>query len=88
MDQLQAKSEALGWASLKFQTGYISDFESDPYPDVVLALHACDTATDDVEHSFTNVGEIAQQEGGEVNAGVGEGIEVHSLTVVTRQRER
>ena len=47
IDQLQAKSEALGWNDLKFQTGYISDYESDAHPDVVLALHACDTATDD-----------------------------------------
>lgn len=47
MDQLQAKSEALGWSQLKFQTGYISDYESGVHPDVVLALHACDTATDD-----------------------------------------
>ena len=47
MDQLQAKSEALGWDQLNFQTGYIADYESDVRPDVVLALHACDTATDD-----------------------------------------
>ncbi|HEU0293505.1 MAG TPA: SAM-dependent methyltransferase [Anaerolineales bacterium] len=47
MDQLQAKSEALGSSQLKFQTGYISDYESGVHPDVVLALHACDTATDD-----------------------------------------
>ena len=47
MDQLQAKSEALGWSQLKFQTGYISDYESEVHPDVILALHACDTATDD-----------------------------------------
>jgi SAM-dependent methyltransferase len=47
MDQLQAKSEALGWDQLNFQTGYIADYESDVAPDVVLALHACDTATDD-----------------------------------------
>jgi SAM-dependent methyltransferase len=47
MDQLQAKSEALGWNQLKFQTGYISEYESDVPPEVVLALHACDTATDD-----------------------------------------
>jgi SAM-dependent methyltransferase len=46
-EQLQAKSDALGWRQLKFQTGYISDYESDVPPEVVLALHACDTATDD-----------------------------------------
>lgn len=47
MDQLQAKSEALGWDGINFQTGYISEYESDIRPDIVLALHACDTATDD-----------------------------------------
>ena len=47
MDQLQARSEALKWDQLNFQTGYISEYESDGHPDVVLALHACDTATDD-----------------------------------------
>jgi len=47
MDQLQAKSEALGWSQLNFQTGYIADYNPSIAPDVVLALHACDTATDD-----------------------------------------
>ncbi len=47
MSQLQAKSEALGWDGLKFQTGAIADYEADVPPDVVIALHACDTATDD-----------------------------------------
>ncbi len=47
MDQLQAKSEALQWSGLNFQTGYISGYESKVPVDVVIALHACDTATDD-----------------------------------------
>jgi SAM-dependent methyltransferase len=47
MDQLQAKSEALQWRGLNFQTGYISGYESKVPVDVVIALHACDTATDD-----------------------------------------
>jgi hypothetical protein len=47
MDQLQAKSEALGWSQLNFQTGHISDYNPGIPPEVVLALHACDTATDD-----------------------------------------
>jgi len=47
MSQLQAKSEALGWDGLKFQTGAIADYEADVPPDVVIALHACDTASDD-----------------------------------------
>ncbi len=47
MDQLQAKSDALQWHGLNFQTGYISGYESEIPADVVIALHACDTATDD-----------------------------------------
>ncbi len=47
MEQLQTKAEALGWTQIRFQTGYISEYESKVKPDVVLALHACDTATDD-----------------------------------------
>lgn len=47
LSQLQAKSEAMGWDGLTFKVGTIADYESDVSPDVVLALHACDTATDD-----------------------------------------
>lgn len=49
---------------------------------------AGDAATDDVQHALSDVGEVAQQQRGEVNTGVGERVEVHPLTVVTRQRER
>jgi hypothetical protein len=56
--------------------------------EAVCNADAGDAATNDVQHPLANVGEIAQQEGGEVNAGVGERIEVQSLTVVTRQQER
>jgi len=47
LNQLQAKSEAMGWDQLTFKVGSIAEYESDVPPDVVLALHACDTATDD-----------------------------------------
>ncbi|NWG34848.1 MAG: SAM-dependent methyltransferase [Chloroflexi bacterium] len=47
MSRLRAKSEALGWDQIEFQTGYISDYQTDVPPEVVIALHACDTATDD-----------------------------------------
>jgi len=47
LNQLQAKSEAMGWVGLAFKVGSIADYETDVPPDVVLALHACDTATDD-----------------------------------------
>ncbi|MGZ0151167.1 class I SAM-dependent methyltransferase [Kribbella sp. WER1] len=40
--------EALGWQEhLRFLDATIQDAELDVRPDVVLALHACDTATDD-----------------------------------------
>jgi hypothetical protein len=35
-----------GFEHLSFQTGYIQDFEL-PATDILIALHACDTATDD-----------------------------------------
>lgn len=35
-----------GFDRLRFQTGYIQDFEP-PRTDLLIALHACDTATDD-----------------------------------------
>lgn len=41
------KVTSLGWEHLSFQTGYIADFKTDTPPDMVIALHACDTATDD-----------------------------------------
>ena len=41
-------AERLGVAdSMEFVVGSIADVELDPAPEVVLALHACDTATDD-----------------------------------------
>jgi SAM-dependent methyltransferase len=43
----QRKTEALGWDQLHFQTGQIADYKPDVIPNVVIALHACDTATDD-----------------------------------------
>ncbi|MBN1995295.1 MAG: SAM-dependent methyltransferase [Anaerolineae bacterium] len=39
--------QALGWTNLTFQTTSIMDFEPETPPDLVLALHACDTATDE-----------------------------------------
>ncbi|SCL40609.1 Methyltransferase domain-containing protein [Micromonospora pallida] len=43
-----ALAERLGWADrVRFVAGTILDAEVDPAPDLVLALHACDTATDE-----------------------------------------
>ncbi len=41
------KARSLGWSGLAFQEGRIGDFRPEATPDVVVALHACDTATDD-----------------------------------------
>ena len=41
------KCASLGWTDLTFQTTSIIDFKPALPPDIVLALHACDTATDE-----------------------------------------
>jgi SAM-dependent methyltransferase len=43
----RGKVQELGWERLKFEVGRIEDFQPEIPPDVVIALHACDTATDD-----------------------------------------
>lgn len=40
------RARALGWSNLQFHVGDIETFEPDVSPDVVMALHACDTAAD------------------------------------------
>ena len=42
-----ALAERLGWEGLSFVASRIIDFEPAIAPDLVLALHACDTATDE-----------------------------------------
>jgi SAM-dependent methyltransferase len=37
----------LGWEGIRFEASSVIDFQPDTAPDVVLALHACDTATDE-----------------------------------------
>jgi SAM-dependent methyltransferase len=44
-----------GFGQLKFETGFIGDFEVPP-TDVLIALHACDTATDDAIHKGVEAG--------------------------------
>jgi SAM-dependent methyltransferase len=41
------KVAALGWVGLDFEAARIIDFQPPVPPDIVLALHACDTATDE-----------------------------------------
>jgi hypothetical protein len=43
----RSKLVNLGWPDLSFQVDQIRDYVPSRAPDVVLALHACDTATDD-----------------------------------------
>lgn len=47
IERHQKKVESLGWEQLSFQVNRIADYQPDVAPDIVLALHACDTATDD-----------------------------------------
>ena len=47
IERHQEKTRSLGWSQLNFQAGEIAEYKPEIIPDVVLALHACDTATDD-----------------------------------------
>jgi SAM-dependent methyltransferase len=47
IERHKEKAKLLGWNQLTFQIGHISDYQPESIPDVVVALHACDTATDD-----------------------------------------
>jgi SAM-dependent methyltransferase len=48
MDRLSGIAQELGWRDLQFRTARILEYESaGSIPDMVLALHACDTATDE-----------------------------------------
>jgi len=50
-EELVAHSESiareLGYDGLRFTVGEIAGYQSDTVPDLVVSLHACDTATDD-----------------------------------------
>ena len=47
IERHREKAKALGWDHLTFEIGYIADYQTESIPDMVIALHACDTATDD-----------------------------------------
>ncbi|HEY5731875.1 MAG TPA: SAM-dependent methyltransferase [Anaerolineales bacterium] len=47
IERHKQKVESLGWEHLSFQVSQIAAYEPTIRPDMVLALHACDTATDD-----------------------------------------
>jgi SAM-dependent methyltransferase len=48
MERANERAAKLGWAGLTFREGDIGDAPLAVSPHVVIALHACDTATDDV----------------------------------------
>jgi len=47
IERHREKAQKLGWGQLNFEVGHIQDFQPGVPPDIVVALHACDTATDD-----------------------------------------
>ena len=47
IERHQERAKSLRWGQLNFQAGEIANYKPEKFPDVVLALHACDTATDD-----------------------------------------
>ena len=46
IDKCNGIAQKVGFQQLSFEEGYISDFQLDA-TDILIALHACDTATDD-----------------------------------------
>ena len=48
IDRSQKRARDLGWTGLTFACGDIADAHVLKAPDIVVGLHACDTATDDV----------------------------------------
>ncbi len=47
VEACRARATELGWSHLEFSVGAIRDADLGVRPDLVLALHACDTATDE-----------------------------------------
>ena len=47
VERCRARAAELGWPHVEFSVGAIRDADLGERPDLVLALHACDTATDE-----------------------------------------
>ena len=47
LERHREKARTLGWDRLSFEVGRIDEYRPAVAPDAVVALHACDTATDD-----------------------------------------
>jgi hypothetical protein len=47
IEKQSKRARDLGWGDIEFQASSILDYQPSGTPDIVLALHACDTATDE-----------------------------------------
>lgn len=47
IEKSNAQGAELGYSDICFRRSAIIDYKPDPKPDIILALHACDTATDE-----------------------------------------
>jgi len=47
IERCRTLGDSLGWEGLEFRVGRIAEFSPEKSPDLVLSLHACDTATDE-----------------------------------------
>jgi SAM-dependent methyltransferase len=56
VERNRERAAALGWDGLRFEVGDIASFVPDDAPDVVIALHACDTASDHALASYVRWG--------------------------------
>jgi SAM-dependent methyltransferase len=50
------RADGLGWGGLRFEAGDIASYQPDDPPDLVVALHACDTASDHALASYVRWG--------------------------------
>jgi SAM-dependent methyltransferase len=48
IERHRATCRELGWDDMHFEVSTIAGYRADPAPDIVMSLHACDTATDEV----------------------------------------
>lgn len=47
IDNCRERADALGWDHMQFSVARITDAQPPQAPDILMALHACDTATDE-----------------------------------------
>ena len=54
IEKCSALRDRLGWEGLSFHVTEIGSFSPEAAPDIVLSLHACDTATDEAKGILSN----------------------------------